>query len=247
MKENVGHHKTPALIDFDLEQLNIKIVSSICELRDVFIGLKSTLKKKVKTDAKHQEVLASYASIFDSDLYKDLLPEMILSRTVDNFHNYLSDVLFILFRSRPETLRSSEKVTVEEVLSANTMNEFVEDLAERRVESLSYKGFSSIYRYLIDQIGIRPGLKQPILDGAIQAIALRNIIVHNRSRVSARFLKETKRADVKSGDTITVTIAVAQEHIVSIESIAIGIDALLTEKFGDACFHKFCKVKNDSA
>jgi hypothetical protein len=238
--------ETPALLTFDSEQLSLQAIYNIASISEKLLSFfrKPSKTKEGIVDSKIQQLSESMTKIRRSPVFRDPLPEMILCRTVDNFNCYLSDVLFILFRSRPETLRSSEQVTIEDVLTATNMDEFVERLAERKVESLSYQGFSAVYNYLTKRLGIRSGLKKELLEGAIKAIAIRNIIVHNRGKVNSRFLKETGQSEFRLGQNINLTIKEAERHVEFMQKVAEVIDGLLIEKFGYECFHKFC-VKPD--
>src|SRR5271157_4510607 len=49
-----------------------------------------------------------------------LICEMAVCRVVDNYLTYVSDLLGLIFSARPETLKSSEEVTLEFVLTHRT-------------------------------------------------------------------------------------------------------------------------------
>src|SRR6056297_490597 len=70
--------------------------------------------------AKKAEMEASWnnrrGAIDELKANRQLLLETILVRHVENFINYLSAVLFEIFTTRPETLKSSDKVEVAKVL-----------------------------------------------------------------------------------------------------------------------------------
>src|SRR6266511_3891545 len=75
---------------------------------------------------------------------RHLVLQMAVQRSVDNYLTYLSELLALLFRTRPETLRSSETVPLEEVLRHMSMDELIAALAERRVERLAYLGMADL-------------------------------------------------------------------------------------------------------
>jgi hypothetical protein len=75
--------------------------------------------------------------------YREIVLEMMLSRGVENFLTYLSEMLGAIFRARPETMRSSATIRVDEVLKHSSMDEFVSYLAEKQVNQLSYHCQSS--------------------------------------------------------------------------------------------------------
>lgn len=83
-----------------------------------------------------------------------LLAELLVSRLADNFLTYLSDIIALLFKSRPETLRTSEQVTVEQVLAHRDLDSFIAWYADRRVSALSYKGLDSVAEFLQSRFGL---------------------------------------------------------------------------------------------
>src|SRR5207248_923607 len=48
--------------------------------------------------------------------YGRLLFEIVMVRATDNFLTYVSELLFIAFKTRPEMLKSSETIRIDEVL-----------------------------------------------------------------------------------------------------------------------------------
>ena len=73
-----------------------------------------------------------------------ILSRVIYSSFVDNFETFLSDLLFEVFLAKPDTLKSGEKVTLEEVLNCADLQEFVEYWSKHKVSKLqrgSVKGF----------------------------------------------------------------------------------------------------------
>ena len=51
--------------------------------------------------------------------------QMILSRTVDSYLAYVGDLIGLIHRKKPETLRSKEEVSLEDVLQHATMDDLV--------------------------------------------------------------------------------------------------------------------------
>jgi len=125
--------------------------------------------------------------------------EVILVRYVENYLNFLSDLLFEIFTQRPETLRSSEKVELSQVLQFNSIDEFVLSAAERKVESLSYSSFNDLGEYFLDRFDLVL-FEESSIPKVIDAIETRNISVHNRCVINARYCKRTGKDRDVIGD-----------------------------------------------
>lgn len=128
--------------------------------------------------------------------------EMILCRGVDNFLTYISQLLALIFISKPETLRSSDKVRVDYVLQHPNMEELIKDLVERRVNDLSYQGMHKLNKHLAEEIGLQLIPDGPKLNKIVRLIECRNIIVHNRGIVNKLFLSRVLNSKEKLGDSL---------------------------------------------
>jgi hypothetical protein len=113
--------------------------------------------------------------------------EIILVRHIENFLNYLSSLLFEIFTQRPETLRSSDRVEVATVLRHESIESIVRELAERKVESLSYSSFGDLAQFFQDRFKLQVGSDSDI-ELLTEAIEVRNISVHNRCVINRRFV-----------------------------------------------------------
>jgi hypothetical protein len=121
---------------------------------------------------------------------RQLLVETILVRHIENFINYLSGVLFEIFVARPETLKSSDKVEVSKVLEHDSIESLVREIAETKVDSLSYSSFAKMSEFFEDRFKISIASDQDIKFIHIH-IEIRNISVHNRCYINKRFLART--------------------------------------------------------
>lgn len=125
--------------------------------------------------------------------------EMMISRHVDSYLNYVSSLLFEIFIQRPETLRSARSpIDVEMALSHQSIKGLVRAIAEKRVDSLSYSSFTDLRVYFDKNFGIT--LVQPqALRRIVETIEIRNISVHNRSIVDERYVARTGTARSEIG------------------------------------------------
>lgn len=137
---------------------------------------------------------------------QEVLFEMLLVREVDNYLAYLVELLALVFESRPETLLSDKTVPVRMIIEAETKDEIIEAIVEKRVNELAYKSLDDLDEYVSSTLGF------PIYaaDGAREAfmflVESRNAIVHNRSVVGRRFLQRIPDAELSVGDRVVIDL-----------------------------------------
>ncbi len=132
----------------------------------------------------------------------DVLIQLIYCGVVDNYLSYVSEVLALIFRTRPETLRSGETERLDEILTYSTMEELISALAEKRVNHLSYQGMGELSKDLSSRLGFDLFPEADDMVRAVRIIEMRNLIVHNRGIISKRFLSKTPNFPGKVGDSI---------------------------------------------
>lgn len=115
--------------------------------------------------------------------------EVACQRFVDNYLVYIAELIGTLFRSRPEALRSAQtKVSVEQVLRHDSIDDFVEWLADDTVNRLSYDGFGSIADFFEGKFGMPLVADEEVRRSLVEAIAIRNLLTHRRGVVDERFV-----------------------------------------------------------
>ena len=85
------------------------------------------------------------------------------------------------------------------------MDEFVSQMADRKTEKLMYGGIAATTKFMADQLKLAINAQDYCVKQATEAIAVRNVVVHDRGRVNERFLKLTGRTDLKLGDLVPST------------------------------------------
>lgn len=142
-------------------------------------------KEKLKNDWDKRD-----SPIDELKEHRQFLMEVVLVRHVENYLNYLSSLLREIFLSRPEALRSSEKIELETVLRHESIDDLVRTITERKVESLSYSSFSELAEYFMEKFKITLVHEddRPLI---VDAIETRNISVHNRCILNQRFISRT--------------------------------------------------------
>jgi len=134
--------------------------------------------------------------ILPDDTLARMRLELLICRNVESFQQYLSKMIFRVFTERPETMRTSEKVEIREVLECGSMDEFVQYIADRKVNELGYLGLNKLIEYLTTKLGLRFNVTPIVFQAACELIEVRNIIVHNGGYVNRVYLQRTGTSKV---------------------------------------------------
>jgi hypothetical protein len=176
-----------------------------------FGGLLQSLPKlldEVETHLPESEELGhlthhgfhTWEIIRDRMKFTRLTDETVLCRFVDTFHVYLADLIRIALKKEPRLLRSGAMLRADEILEYRSIAEVMEYLIAKKVDELAYAGFAAVLRYVRDGMGAKVTIETDTISKATRAIAVRNIIVHNRGVVNDRFIAQTCATDVHSGE-----------------------------------------------
>lgn len=161
--------------------------------------------------------------------------QLVVCRFVDNYLRYIADVMGEVFVARPETLSTSAEVKVEDVLRHGTLDDFVAWYADKRVNSLTYKGFGPVVADFERRLGVPFTTVIDRQEQIHRAVAIRNLIVHQRGIVDWRFVNDLQTRgfdtahlrvgqqlpDFASGPTMRALVASVRE-----------IDDKVASKFG---------------
>ena len=170
-----------------------------------------------------------------SDTNDEMLQELILTRTVDNFLCFVSDLLALIYKTKPQMLRSSEQERIDYVLSFQSMDELRIAIAENKVERLSYLGLRDLNESLKNQMGFELFCSATELSEAAVLVEMRNICVHARGVVgttSARRFAEFKELVGKRLDFSHERIRRCRRFV---ENAVFDIDLRATAKFSLPC------------
>jgi hypothetical protein len=160
-----------------------------------------------------------------------VLQQMIVARLMDEFSTYLVDLLRAVLRARPELLRSNEQVRVDHVLRFASMEELREDLIERKVQDLSYKGYADLEEWWSDRIGVPLVPSDKSRDALVLLLELRNAIVHNRGRAGARYLRTVNPTGVAIGEPIVISESYVNNALGFVIALVKDIDRAVAEKY----------------
>ncbi len=172
----------------DIETRNKKAKEVWVEVKKI-LGEKlyyETLGEAAKDKEDAQEKGISVKDRFVSHIWFFL--EIILVRHMENYLNYLAELLFEIFSKKPQTLISSGKIEVKEIIRHDSIDSLIRSIAEDKVEAMSYKSFRDLSDFFAKHFNLIL-VQEDKLAEIIKAIEIRNISVHNRCIINERYVK----------------------------------------------------------
>jgi len=215
----------------DLPGSNVVRVSEPCAvLIEGTKTLASLVAKVLRQPAKPDD--SGIAQLLSSE-FQDvrLFTEMMLCRGVDNYLTYISELLMLIYRSCPETMKSKETVTFETILSHSDYDDLLRAISEEKVLSLSYKGYAELNEYLRDRMHFPIVVNEQSLLVATHLIETRNIIVHNSGIVNKVFLKKVPSYKGELGSRIDLDPLTTLMQIGILVGFAVTTDERAAEKY----------------
>ncbi|HET7572659.1 MAG TPA: hypothetical protein VFJ77_08320 [Gaiellaceae bacterium] len=170
--------------------------------------------------------------------YRQLLFEMIVERQVDNYLNYLAELLALIFKERPETLRrrpekgqESDSVSLDEILKYESMDDLFAAVVERKVRNLSHESVDALARYL-KGLGFELFPDDGDSTFVVFAVETRNAIAHTRGIVTRRFVERVPGFDLAPGDRTTFALKTVDTLQGALNHSVEDIDRRAAEKWG---------------
>jgi len=215
------------------------IVASAFHLDDAVRDIAKSERRAGRTDESLRRDLAVGAGASRKlGVFYRLMTEMALSRAVDSYLTYLTELLSLIFRASPESLRSSEEVKLDFVLAHTTRAGLISALIDRKVNQLSYQGMRSLSQFLSRKLGFDLFQDEESLERAVLLIEIRNLIVHARGIVNDTFIQRVAKPSVPFGKRIRLSINDVAMHIAFLDRSVSDIEARAHDKFGIKLPHK---------
>jgi hypothetical protein len=157
--------------------------------------------------------------------------EMCLGRAVDSCLTYISNVLQLIYRCQPGTMKSKEKIEIDWALQFDSIEELIYALAERKVHELSYRSLTDLDDYLMTQHGISLFSEKGHRSRAGQLVGIRNLIVHNRGYVNRIFKERNPESTAALGDRVRYTLPEAINEMGFLIDWIMDLDFRICGKF----------------
>jgi len=215
------------------------VVVSALELDDAVRDIAKSKRLAGRTDESLRRDLAVGAGAFRKiGLFYRLMTEMALSRVVDSYLTYLTELLSLIFRASPASLRSGEEVKLDFVLAHATRASLIKAIIDRKVNQLSYQGMRSLSLFLSKRLGFDLFQDKQSLERAVLLVEMRNLIVHTRGIVNDTFIQRVARPPVPRGKLIRFSITDVEAAITFLADSVSDIEGRAHDKFGIRLPHK---------
>lgn len=158
-----------------------------------------------------------------------VLTRILFSSLVDNFETYLSDLLYEIFLARPETLKSKQEVTIEEVLNCSDLQEFVKYWSKQKLHKLqkgSVKGFIKENKQIRD-LNVIDKNKQEEIERILQ---IRHLYSHRNGIIDEKFLQYFK-TDFSLNTEHKMSISEICDKLYYLVSIVNQLDSVALSKY----------------
>jgi hypothetical protein len=168
----------------------------------------------------------SYEAALSED--RDLIDELIVSRSVDHFLTYLSHLTTTLFRSKPEILRDELQVKMSDVLRLPDRDSVIQYAIDEYVRKLSFQGLADLCKAFRRRLGFEIFTEER-LGRAIEAVAIRNAIVHNNGIVDSRLAQSSSGQCAKKGERVAGFDSIGLQSLLVVS--VVDIDDRAREKW----------------
>ncbi len=210
----------------------IRIQAIAALLASFFINLDPLLDNLhiIETEKERRRLLKSW-ELFERMVtwedYFQIMLEIVISREIDGFLTYLSQILLRVFSEYPYTFKSffdetgrrgeaDKKVGMRDILDYllqyDNTKEVIKQLAQDQIDSLAHKGLDTIIDDVNGRLKLGFDKSMPEYKSSCELVEIRNIIAHNGCHVSKIFLKRTQRSDLKVGDKFTLSDEFVKEE-----------------------------------
>jgi hypothetical protein len=117
-----------------------------------------------------------------------ILIRILFSSIVDNFEIYLGDLLYEIWLSNPNTLKSGATVTVEQVLNCSDIEEFIIFYARDKISKMKKGSVKTFIKdnNLINELGVFTPVRITEVDAILQ---IRHLFSHSNGIVDDQFLR----------------------------------------------------------
>jgi len=157
-----------------------------------------------------------------------ILKKILFSSCVDNFEIYLSSLLYEIYLSKPDTLKSNEQVEVNMVLNCSDIQEFVTLFANKKIQKLqkgSIKGFIKENK----QISDLNAMDKNEIDSIEKILQIRHLFTHRNGIIDEKFLQHYPNLNI--GQEMTLSIFEICDKLKYLINISKKIDVAAVQKY----------------
>jgi hypothetical protein len=205
-----SQHKSVDELLIKLEGFKVKGSESKQRLIEQYINLTQLIERSTPS------LCPEKTSVVTNIAEGKVLARLLLSSFADTFETYLADLLFEIYLAKPETLRSSSSVTVQEVLDCLDREAFIRFVATRKISGLkkgNVKGLIEENKQ-IQGLGV---FSDSIITEIDELFQIRHLYVHSNGRVDSKF-----------ANSVSGRFQVGDEHQMTVDEICKAANLLST-------------------
>lgn len=169
--------------------------------------------------------------IFNVNTYELYFGQMAYTRLTDNALSYFKDVLSEVVIKNSNILKSSEKESLDYIISFDTMEDLINDLTEKKIKKLFYGSIIDIKNFFRKRLGIELFSDENDENNFNQLTKQRNLIVHNRGVITQELADEFPIYEELIGNKLHFTFEQLSTINKIINNIIVEIDIKLRKKF----------------
>jgi hypothetical protein len=186
--------------------------------------------KRNSADSKALAVLE-----YNYSTHRPFVNQVMLSRAVESFDLYLTTVLRDIFLSKPQLLKSEGVVEIAAVIEAESYDNLIWQLVERKVHELSYKSLSDLRKFIQSRTGIDFFPSDEAFNMTLLASEIRNLIAHNDCVANDIFKSKIKSTGISPELSSTGRVKISDEWIrrasYTLDGLVFRFDELAAKKF----------------
>jgi hypothetical protein len=166
-------------------------------------------------------------------LYSPVLLELAFCRVVDSYLLYISGLLELIYRTRPEMLNATtETMTYAEILEHANFGDLLSTIIEKKVLRLAYKSIRDLNRETVKLMSFDLFENEDDLRMAAMIVENRNLFIHNRGIVNRLYLSRfEQKPPLVVGERLSRDQRVLEHHMVTLMRLVESTDRRAAEKF----------------
>jgi len=160
-----------------------------------------------------------------------LMLQLFHARHVDNFQSFLEELLQLILRTQPNLLKRDETVSMREVLSYASMDEFVQASIDRKLHGWAYKSIRDLAKAVAEFIDFKlfPKEKDALLIERVYDD--RNLFTHNYGIVNHLYLRNHPDCKTPEGEPLALNLSEIKSAWECLIKASADIEARAKAKF----------------
>lgn len=240
-RESANHITfTPASLGFNKEMLRISgLMAYTLQIHDFLLD--EDVRRQVGLGVDEDDPV-----FLTPDLHTPFVRERMLCAVVETLLWYLAALLRTVFTLHPYQMLARSKSTdtdglrvdagesavpLRAILEYETREQLLASIVDDKVDRLSYRSLKSLDAYFREALKLSLTDDKTLLQSATRAVAMRNLLVHNRGLVNRRFRSLWGDDAPPLGHRVNVDDTFLRETYEVVETLVDDLDARAVWKY----------------